>query len=172
MEEMMKKAYIALLGRSSWALINSYYAVLKNDCYTPDIVYVFVEERDKEKLDTVISAIKILNEEFDVEAEVKTHVLGDAIFLSIGKEVFKIMNDLVKNGFSIALDITSGKKTLVAASLLSANNFISPKCNVINHIFYLSVDDPLEAKPFMMIPSSVQVLRDFKDDNRVEGLAV
>ena len=161
---MKKNAYISLLGRSSWALINSYYSVLKNDFYYPDIIYVFVEEPNKEKLDKVISALKILNDEFDVDAEIKSQVVSDAKFASAGKEIFKIMNELKESGFCMSLDITPGRKTLVAAALLSANRFISSKDDTIKYIFYLAVDDPLEAKPFMMIPLSAQILEDFKDD--------
>jgi len=38
-----KNIYITMLGRSIWAVLNSYYAVLKEKQYYPDDIILFAE---------------------------------------------------------------------------------------------------------------------------------
>ena len=37
------KAYLTLLGRSTWALVNSYYAVVEEKGYHPDGIMIYAE---------------------------------------------------------------------------------------------------------------------------------
>ncbi|MDI9609958.1 MAG: hypothetical protein QFX36_01370 [Archaeoglobales archaeon] len=39
-----KRAYITLLGRSGWAVVNTYYALLILKSYYPDLIQIFAEE--------------------------------------------------------------------------------------------------------------------------------
>ncbi|WP_370575578.1 hypothetical protein, partial [Methanomethylovorans sp.] len=61
-----------------------------------------------------------------------------------------------KEGDTIAVDITPGKKTLVAGTLLPIN------LSDVDHIFYLSVKETLP-RPYMMIPCQMQQMNDFKE---------
>lgn len=153
---MSKNAYITLLGRSSWALINTYYAVLKKGDYVPDVVYVFVENSYEDKLEKIISGLEILSEEFGIKPEIKSQIVNDADFKNAGMEFLPLMKKLKEDGFSIAVDITPGRKSLVAAALLAA------KKSTVIHVFYLAVDKIGKAAfPYMMIPLTNQILRDF-----------
>ncbi len=61
---MTQRAYITFLGRSVWALINSYNAVLSERKFHPDSVFVFAEEPYKGNLDKVLEAIEFLSNAF------------------------------------------------------------------------------------------------------------
>jgi len=41
MTEHTKNIYITMLGRSIWAVLNSYYAVLKEKQYYPNEIFLF-----------------------------------------------------------------------------------------------------------------------------------
>ncbi len=148
------RAYITILGRSTWALINTYYAVLMEKAYFPDVIHVFAEDVYADELDKVVEGLRILSEEFGFEPEIHTHVIREADFVNAGREISELVKDLRSKGYSIAIDITPGRKPLVAAALIPAVKYR------MDHVFYLAVKE-LEAKPYMMIPLSIQRLKDF-----------
>jgi len=150
----MKKAYITILGRSTWALINTYYAVLIEKAYYPDVIHVFAEEVYKGELEKAVEGLKILSEEYHFAPEIHTHVVGEADFVNAGIEISSLIRRLREEGYCIAIDITPGRKALVAAALIPAVK------HRMNHVFYLAVRN-LESKPYMMIPLAEQKLRDF-----------
>ncbi|WP_456467961.1 hypothetical protein [Archaeoglobus sp.] len=49
-----KKAYLTLLGRSDWAVLNTYYAVLVEKSYYPDKIHIFAEKSYSECLENII----------------------------------------------------------------------------------------------------------------------
>ncbi len=62
-----KRAYITLLGRSAWAVLNTYYAVLVEKSYYPDTIHIFAEKSYAEDLDSIIEGMRALSEEFRQE---------------------------------------------------------------------------------------------------------
>ncbi|RLI82537.1 hypothetical protein DRP07_05010 [Archaeoglobales archaeon] len=152
----MLKAYITILGRSTWALLNTYYAVLMEKAYFPDSVYIYAEEIYSEELKKAVEGIKILSEEFGFMPEIFTEIVSEADFINAGKEISQLVKRLKEEGHKIAIDITPGRKALVAAALIPAVKYR------MDHVFYLSVKR-LEAKPYMMIPLSIQELKDFAE---------
>jgi hypothetical protein len=160
-DTLAKRAYITNLGRSTWALVNTYYAVLREKQYFPDNVYIFTERTYKPELEKAKAAINILSEEFEVQPDIQTKVVHDWDFLAAGKEIFGTVKKFKENGYEVAIDITPGRKALVVASLISGI-----KVN-IDYVFYLAIrstDDA--AKPYMMIPRQIQNIRDFMADAR------
>jgi len=61
-------AYVTLLGRSPWAVVNTYYKILKEGKGKEPIekVYVFTEERYKENLPRVVEAIRAISEAYNL----------------------------------------------------------------------------------------------------------
>lgn len=155
MEE--KKAYITILGRSLWALINSYYAVLFQKSFFPEVVHIFTEDIYSNELNKAERAIKILSEEFGFSPEIQTHISVEAEFFKAGHEVSNLIKGLKAEGYRIAIDLTPGRKALVTAVLIPAMK------QKIDHLFYLAVKR-LESKPYMMIPLANQQLRDFMEE--------
>ncbi|MFP3909914.1 MAG: hypothetical protein ACLFVX_08645 [Archaeoglobaceae archaeon] len=149
----MPKALITILGRSTWALVNSYYAILESGYY-PDLVQVFAEDIYSDDVDKAVSGLKILSEEFGFSPEVKTEIVGEAEFIEAGLKLNSLIKELKQEGYTVAVDITPGRKALVAGALLPAEKLR------VDHVFYLAVKD-LGSKPYKMKPLKDQVLRDF-----------
>jgi len=150
----MKQACITLVGRSAWAVVNSYYFMINEGKCDPDLVLVFVEELFEDKLDWIVEGIHIVNEAFGVDATVQTEVVGNAQYVPSGVEVSNRLKQLKEEGFDIFLDVTPGRKALVAASLISAYKI------GIGHVFYLAVDR-IEDIPLLMKPKHSVHFRDF-----------
>ena len=155
------KVYITILGRSTWALINTYYAVLMEEAYHPDVIHIFAEDIYAEELEKAAEGVKILSEEFGISPEINTHVVPEADFIEAGKTISDLIMRLREDEFSIAIDVTAGRKALVAAALIPAVK------HRMDHVFYLAVRK-LESKPYMMIPLANQSLRDFVEEARIE----
>lgn len=152
------KAYITILGRSVWALINAYYAVLVEKSYYPDIVYIFAEDIYADQLDKAIKGIEILSEEFGFKPEIRQEIVREADFVEAGVKITSIIKDLKQN-CRVAIDITPGRKALVAGALIPISKI------GVDHVFYLAIKTlDNVSKPYRMIPLSIQGLRDFVED--------
>ncbi len=153
------KAYITILGRSTWALVNTYYAVLSEKAYYPDLVYIFAEDIYADQLDKAIKGIEILSEEFGFKPEIKQEIVREADFVEAGLKITSLIKDLKQNGYRVAIDITPGRKALVAGALIPISKI------GVDHVFYLAIKTLDNAsKPYKMIPLSIQELRDFVED--------
>jgi hypothetical protein len=152
-----KKAYITILGRSSWAVLNTYYAALMEKAYYPDNIYIFAEDTYSEDIPKIIEGMKILSAEFDFNPKIKFSLVEENDFITAVKKIGGLIKELKRQNYSIAIDITSGRKILVAAALIPAVKL------KMSHVFYLAVKN-LESKPYMMIPLANQQLRDFAEE--------
>lgn len=158
----MKQAYITLVGRSAWAVVNSYYFMIHKGKCNPGLVLVFVEELFQDKLDWIIEGITIINEAFGVDAIVETNLVGNAQYVPSGVEVSNRLKELKEDDVEICLDVTAGRKALVAASLISAYK------TGIDHVFYLAVDR-IDDIPLLMKPKNTFHFRDFMAEVRREN---
>ncbi|RXE56569.1 hypothetical protein ABH15_08495 [Methanoculleus taiwanensis] len=160
---MPQDAYITPLGRSTWALVNTYYAVLRERGLRPERVYIIVERPYAKNAGTAKEAISIISEAFGSAPEIFLELVEEADFVGAGRTVGSLVERLAGEGFSIALDITSGRKATIAGALAA----VAAGGTEIRHIYYLamkSVEDI--AKPYMMIPLRLQEIRDFTQDAR------
>lgn len=154
-----KQAYITILGRSTWALINTYYAVLDENKYRPDIVYIFAEDLYEKEVMKAIKGVEILSQSYGINPEIKYEIVPEAEFIEAGVKIGYILQDFKKRGFTVAIDTTPGRKTLVAGALISASKF------GVDHVFYLAIKTLEDvSKPYKMIPSSLQKLKDFMEE--------
>jgi len=154
-----KTVYISVLGRSTWALINTYYAVLTERSYYPDLVYIFAEDIYADQLDKAVKGIEILSEEFGFKPEIRQEIVREADFVEAGFKITSLIKDLKQNGYRVAIDITPGRKALVAGALIPISKI------GVDHVFYLAIKTLDNAsKPYKMIPLSIQELRDFVED--------
>jgi len=152
-----KKAYITLLGRSAWAVLNTYYAVLAEKSYYPNTIHIFAEKSYSEDLEKIAEGMRILSEEFEFEPKIDSTIIEDNDFISAVRKIGELVKKLKEQGCSVAIDITPGRKTLVSAALIPAVKLR------LDHVFYLAVKE-LEDKPYMMIPLANQQLRDFMEE--------
>ena len=159
------RVYITLLGRSVWALLNCYYAVLKEKGYVPDVIYVIGEDLFAESMQKAVKGLKILSEGFGIAPAIKEMVVREARFVEAGASISSLIKGLRENGCRIAIDITPARKALVAAALLSLSR------RRIDHVFYLAIREIKGMNlPYEMIPKQMQSLKDFEEEvRRKEG---
>jgi len=155
------EVYITFLGRSIWAVINSFYAVLKEKKFQPDLIYLIIEDLFEEKIEKAIDGLKILSEEFNFTPEIKIIFVREAEFFEAGIQINTLIQDLTKNNHTIAVDLTPGRKSLVAAVLIPLFKIY------VEHIFYLAIKTIKGVNfPYEMIPKHFQSLKDFIEKQR------
>lgn len=148
-------AYITILGRSIWALLNTYYAVQFHERYLPDVVWIVTEEIYREKLGKVEAGLASISRAYGFTPGINSLVVTQGDWLRAGEEIQELVETLKSDGYGVALDITPGRKALVAGALLSTAE------TVLDHVYYLMIDRLDDAaKPYTMIPFQVQHLTD------------
>jgi hypothetical protein len=126
-----KNIYITMLGRSIWAVLNSYYAVLKEKQYYPDDIFLFAETiSDPEharNLEITKQGLTLTSSHFGISpaihhqiiSEVECEVESNDDFIKAVQCVSSLIKERKKAGDTVALDITPGKRTLVTGALCS-----------------------------------------------------
>ncbi len=152
---MPKVAYITLLGRSPWAVVNTYYKLLTMG-KKADLVYIFTEERYRNSLPKVVRALKAISEAYNSDPEIKTDVIPDYGFSIADRKFRELFSKLKREGYQMGLDITSGRKALVAAAIVQIRDFPAA------FIVYMGLLDPnFPDRPYMMIPAHMQPIKNF-----------
>jgi hypothetical protein len=161
-----------MLGRSVWAVLNSYYAVLREKEFFPDEIVLFAEGQNSDELandiHTAVNGLKILSDKFNIFPDIRPEFVSECEcevnsnndFMKMVQCIVELIKDRKNAGDVVAVDITPGKKTLVAGTLLPIN------LSLIDHVFYLSVKDIIP-RPYTMIPYQIQQLNDFKEQAEV-----
>ncbi len=167
----MANIYITMTGRSIWSILNTYYCVLMQSRFIPDKVVVFSEEfssiynfQDREN---ILEGLRITSGYFGLEVEIEVINITDEEdktgcsidFVNAASSISLFVKEQKQAGNVIALDITPGRKTLVAGAL------VPMKLEEVDHLFYLAIQN-LKAAPYMMIPFQQQHLHDFKKEVR------
>jgi hypothetical protein len=102
-----------------------------------------------------------LNESFGINPTVDTAIVSSDEIIPAKSSLNKYLKELKNDGYTIALDITPGRKALVAAALMSTRKL------GINHVFYLAVDS-IEDIPLLMKPGTIIHLHDYLHENVTE----
>ncbi len=157
-----KIAYVTLLGRSSWALVNTYYAVVSRG-RKPKRVFIFTEEMYRKKVPDVVEAIKTISEAYNFTPEIETIIIPNNSFLEADKKLNALFQRLESENYTIGLDITSGRKALATAAVVQAREFS------VDRIIYMALlDFDFPNRPYMMIPRHMQRLKNFLGEGNVE----
>lgn len=150
------RAYITILGRSIWAVINALYAVLKQKGTRPELIYIVTEDLFKDKLELAQEGVQILAEEFGFHPKIEKKIVEEGNPTVAGQEISTLINNLKNTGYSIDIDITPGRKSLVAGIMIALE-----KANVDN-IYYLDIKTIVDVNiPYAMIPMQLQSLKLF-----------
>ncbi|NJE06242.1 hypothetical protein E3E36_08825 [Thermococcus sp. M36] len=153
-----KIAYVTLLGRSEWALVNTYYAVVSRG-RKPNKVFIFTEETYRKKLPRVVEALKAISQAYNFTPEIEAVVIPDNSFLEADRKFKKLFQSLEREGYTIGLDITSGRKALATAAVVQLREF------PVDRIIYMALlDMDFPDRPYMMIPAHMQRLKNFLGD--------
>jgi hypothetical protein len=159
------QAYITLMGRSGWAVINSFYASVIETDYRPEEVILLYEAQYTDGIKPVVEGLEIVQGTYSTpnveQVEVPT---SDAH--AAGQVALDLVRKLKEKGSEVALDITGGRKALVAGSLLAL------KDQGLDHVYYLAIETVEGvAKPYLMIPERIQKLIDLVT-NEVQSATV
>ena len=155
---MVKIAYITLLGRSPWAVVNTYYKLLTRG-EKAERIYVFTEERYRHNLPKVVEAIRAISEAYNLNPTIETEVVPDYGFFVADRKFRELFSKLEREGYRMGLDITSGRKALVAAAIVQIRKF--PVAFIV-YMGLLDLDFP--DRPYMMIPTHMQPIKNFLGD--------
>lgn len=159
-----KIAYVTLLGRSEWALVNTYYTVASKG-RKPKRVFVFTEKTYRDKLPRVVEAIRAISEAYNFMPEIESVVIPDNSFLEADKKFKELFQRLEKEGYTIGLDVTSGRKALATAAVVQIRDF------PVDRIIYMALlDMDFPDRPYMMIPRHMQRLKNFLGDENVSEI--
>ena len=154
-----KQAYITLMGRSGWAVVNSFYASIIETEFRPDQVHLIYESEYANHIKPVIRGLEIIQSTYAKKPCVQRVPVPDWDMHSTRDVVSKIANELMTESmgseYKVALDITGGRKALVIGALLGLQK--TPP----ERIYYLGIETTEDAaKPYLMIPKRIQTLRD------------
>lgn len=153
-------AYIALYGRSIWATLNTYYAVLMETEYRPDQIWLVAESDYEDKLQALSEGFEIISIGFDFKPEIRSKTIPTASIAETGP-IIRELHDKLQETYETAMDITSARKAVVAGALLVTSD-ARP-----DHIYYLEIDRLEDtSKPYPMIPVQRQQLHDLRDETR------
>ncbi len=155
---MVKVAYVTLLGRSPWAVVNTYYKLLTMG-KKADRIYVFTEERYKDNLPKVVKALETISKAYNLDPIIETEVVPNYGFFVADKKFKELFAKLEREGYRMGLDITSGRKALVAAAIVQIRQF------PVAFIVYMGLmDTDFPDRPYMMIPTHMQPIKNFLGD--------
>lgn len=154
----VKQVYITLMGRSGWALLNCYYAVLRETSFRPTEILIVTEKIFSAKIGPIREGLTVLSEGFGISPQFEEIVLEEADFKGACIRIPEAILERKSIGSIVALDITSGRKALIAGALIGV-----PR-ESLDHVFYLAISTTEgAAKPYLMIPFQLQKLKDFKN---------
>jgi len=154
-----ERVYICLLGRSSWALLNTYYAVVRERSYHPDSVIAVIEAPFRHDAQKIRDGIRHISDGFGFSPRIECITVGEADIIDSFRKVYRTIRAKKDEGATVAVDITPGRKAVVAGTLLPIS------LSDVDFVFYLAISTTEDAaKPYMMIPRQYQRLHDFKEE--------
>jgi len=152
------RVYVSILGRSGWALLNTYYAVARERKYYPDSVYIVVEAPYRDQSEPVVEGLRTISGHFDFSPRIECIPVDQASIVDVFRKVYNLIRSRKSAGARVALDITPGRKAAVAGLLLPI------KLDEIDFVFYLEIATTHDvAKPYQMIPRQFHRLHDLKE---------
>ena len=149
--------YITMTGRSVWALLNAYYAVLRETAFRPTQIIIVSEAEHAGQIPLVKSGLNILSDAYGIAPHVDVEQIQTGDFIDAGRKISARIKAGKEQGSKVAIDITPGRKALVAGALIPIASLS------VDHVFYLQITSTNDAaKPYMMIPLASQQLKDFR----------
>ncbi|MFO7793105.1 MAG: hypothetical protein R6W73_09055 [Candidatus Saliniplasma sp.] len=147
------KKYVTLVGKNYWETLNSLWAVIKQDRFEPEQVYLISEKANLKRAKILKRDIGRLLSNYDLDSEVQISLAKN----HDGLDLETVIKDIIDGEDKIALDITGGRKYLVAGSL------VNPYSKRFDHVFYFYSGDTGDTdKPYPTIPFDDITIKDFK----------
>jgi hypothetical protein len=146
------KVLVTLLGRSGWSLFNSVWAMVRGHDFVPDRIYILSEGCQMPLAEQVRTMLSVLLDEYEERHEIELVPLRTEMIDEVAAKVRDIADKEKRSGNTMALDVTSGTKSMVMGAVLPALDR-----NLFAHLFYLHIGSPRNAdRPYITIPLSAQ----------------
>jgi len=145
--------FITFVGRSEWAVVNSFWAILYHRDLRPSKVHILFRTSDEDRAKSCIEGLKEILEVEEMDCLVKEHEVKEKFDLMGPAEIVEeIMEESEEN--KIVLDITPARKFMASGSLVQAMK------RDIEDVYYLYIDEVDEAakRPYLDIPLPRQEL--------------
>lgn len=153
---MANQAYITLMGRSGWAVINSFYSLILETDFRPCSIMMLYESEHANNLAPVVEGLKIIQETY-TKPNITTFSVSTSDWDAVGETARPIVEGIKEQEGQVALDITGGRKVLVAGTLLGLLE------SGLDYVYYLDIETTEGvAKPYPMIPYRMQQLKELK----------
>lgn len=155
----MRRVLITIAGISRWAVINGLWAVARHKDYVPDKVYLVNRIGNEAEGERLAGTIEGLVRSYGKAPEIVHVKVDEKDFVRIGRKISSLIEQEKAEGNEVALDITPGRKAVVASALIAARE------KQVDHVFYLYIEDAFMAdKPYPMIPFQIQHSVDLEVD--------
>lgn len=152
-----RRAYITFAGRSAWALLNTYQAVLREQGYAPSEVYIVTDAACRAEPSKIVEGVGIISERYGADPTISIVDVPCNDYPAVGKIVAELAGRLASEGCAIALDITPGRK----AAIVSAGAALASAGIKTEHIYYLGLlTETGMPRPYLTIPLHLQALHD------------
>lgn len=144
MEEPQEVTLITFVGRSEWAVVNSFTAILFHTDLKPGKVHLLYKSSDKKIASSCVEGLdKILNVK-EIDCDIKEHELKDEFDLMKPAE---IMEEILEDDEEVVIDITPARKFMSSSALIEGMR------NDVKGIYYLYIDSIEDAdRPYLDIP--------------------
>ncbi len=154
--------YITLVGRSDWAVVNSFWAILHHTDVIPNKIHVIYKQNDRERAERGISGIREILLKKDIDAEVKMHEIEDMFDIM---DAAKKVGEICEKCDHVVLDITPARKAMASGAVIRGMK------NDVDSVFYLYIDSVKDAdRPYLDIPLPRQDLVEMtRGEHHVEG---
>ena len=147
----MQRVLITITGISEWAVINGIWAAITQKDYFPDKVYLVNRIGNEDEGEKLLESVRTLLKSKGKDSEIVHVKVDEKNFVKIGRKISSLVEAEKNEGNEVALDMTPGRKAIVASALIAARE------RAIDHVFYLYIEDTFMAdKPYPMIPFQVQ----------------
>ncbi len=156
--------YITMTGLSDWAIVNSFWAAVRLRNYFPDKIYIITIKKRIKQAKLAQRRFGIILKEYEKRAGTEIIEVAEADFMASGKRINEIVKKEKSQGNTIAIEITPGRKAMVAGALVSSLQ------GKVDHVFYLYLENIDYAdNMFLRIPLTVQYSHDFMEEIKFAG---
>ncbi|PTD94889.1 hypothetical protein C9439_00160 [archaeon SCG-AAA382B04] len=143
----MDNELITFTGRSDWALVNSYWAILFHDGISFDSIHVI---STRQEIDDVKKALKEVSRNYGFTPSVKLNHLENDLDV---KKPAKVVEEINSEQNNVFINITPAKKVVASSALIKGI------ASDVEKIYYLHIDEVSNASyPYFDIPFSRQDL--------------
>jgi len=144
-------AYITMTSISKWAMLNALWSAIRDHDFKPSRIYMLITPEHEAEGIQASHLFEILLQEYGIQASIHKENISEESVPEAMEKMSGIIRKEKERGAEVALDITSGRKALVAGALLIAWK------EKVDHVFYLYLKDLSNANnPYMKIPMHIQ----------------